>query len=160
MERVARSILFDRIGGRVACHYISAKCNELLCVTIDGLLSEVCGSNNSGLSMNKRISIIKNILEKDMQSKLSVSVIAQEYNISPRRVNKEFEERYGVSIQDYRTMVRLSRSVHLLLSTTMPLKMIAHEVGYDHASNFCMAFKKHYGYTPKEIRRTQPQNGD
>ncbi|WP_192249289.1 helix-turn-helix domain-containing protein [Mesorhizobium caraganae] len=74
--------------------------------------------------------------------------------LASRSVNKAFADRYGINAHDYRTMVRLSKAVELLVKTTMPLKMIAYEVGYDYASNFCLAFKKHYGYTPKEIRRS------
>lgn len=160
MEKVARSILFNRVGQCVAHHYISAKCSELLCVTIDSISSDDSANRDHMYSMSDRMTLIKNLLEQDLQSKLSINDIAQEYDVPPRRVNKEFEEHYGINIQSYRTMVRLSKSVQLLLSSAMPLKKIAHEVGYDHASNFCIAFKKHYGHTPKEIRRNQFQGDE
>ncbi|WP_287346129.1 AraC family transcriptional regulator [Mesorhizobium sp.] len=101
--------------------------------------------------MDEKLDHIKNILGSDLQNKLSICKLAEEFNITSRSVNKAFADRYGIN-PDYRTMMRLSKAVDLLVKTEMPLKMIAYEVGYDYASNFCLAFKKHYGYTPKEIR--------
>ncbi|WP_196815375.1 AraC family transcriptional regulator [Mesorhizobium sp. L2C084A000] len=153
MERVARSIVFAQIGQRFVHHFNSAKSDELLCVTLDNIVLRNHAKFDFALSMGDRLDRIKNLLDCDLHSKISIRKIAEEYSISHRRLNNDFEERYSINIQDYRTMVRLSKSVQLLVSTKKPLKIIAHEVGYDHASNFCIAFKKHYGHTPKDVRR-------
>ncbi|RWX59632.1 AraC family transcriptional regulator [Mesorhizobium sp. M2A.F.Ca.ET.039.01.1.1] len=154
MEKVARSVIFRSIGQRFVHHYISAKANELLCITLDNIISSVYSRSGAALSMGEKLERIKNILDGDLQSKIPICNIAEEFDIPSRIINKAFADRYGINAQDYRTMVRLSKAVDLLLKTDMPLKMVAYHIGYDYASNFCMAFKKHYGYTPKEIRRT------
>ncbi|MER9396483.1 MULTISPECIES: AraC family transcriptional regulator [unclassified Mesorhizobium] len=154
MEKIARSVIFRSIGQRFVHHYVSAKAKELLCITLDSLISQDWVKSTTVLSMNEQLEYIKNIIDSDLQGKLPICKLAEELNISRRSVNKAFADRYGINTHDYRTMVRLSKAVDLLVKTTMPLKMIAYEVGYDYASNFCLAFKKHYGFTPKEIRRS------
>ncbi|MES0020901.1 helix-turn-helix transcriptional regulator [Mesorhizobium sp. M0036] len=152
MEKIARSVIFRSIGQRFVHHYVSAKANELLCITLDNIISLRCLKSDAVLSMGEKLEHIKNILDGGLHHKLSICKIAEEFNIPSRSFNKAFADRYGINAHDYRTMVRLSKAVDLLVKTEMPLKMIAYEIGYDHASNFCLAFKKHYGYTPKEIR--------
>ncbi|MBP1884778.1 helix-turn-helix transcriptional regulator [Sinorhizobium mexicanum] len=154
MEKVARSVIFRSIGQHFVHHYVSAKAKELLCITLDKLLSPRFVKADTALGMDERMERLKNTFDVELKSKLPICKLAEEFNISSRSVNKAFADRYGINASDYRAMVRLSKAVDLLVNTTMPLKMIAYEVGYDHASNFCLAFKKHYGYTPKEIRRS------
>ncbi|RUW19714.1 helix-turn-helix transcriptional regulator [Mesorhizobium sp. M1E.F.Ca.ET.041.01.1.1] len=152
MEKIARSVIFRSISQRFVHHYVSAKANELLCITLDNMISLGCIKSGAALSMSEKLDHIKNVLDGDLQNKLSICKLAEELNIPSRCFNKAFADRYGINAHDYRTMVRLSKAVDLLANTEMPLKMIAYEIGYGHASNFCLAFKKHYGYTPKEIR--------
>jgi AraC-like DNA-binding protein len=46
----------------------------------------------------------------------------------------------------------MHRAHHMLTSTALPLKQIAHELGYNHTSNFCLAFKRNFGITPRQAR--------
>ncbi|PDT78661.1 AraC family transcriptional regulator [Sinorhizobium sp. BJ1] len=153
MQKIARSVIFRSIGQRFVHHYVSAKARELLCITLDKVMSSEYVKPGCR-SIDEKLEQIKNIFDSDLQNKLPICTIADELEIPSRSLNKAFADRYGINAHDYRALVRLSKAVDLLVKTEMPLKMIAYEVGYDHASNFCLAFKKHYGYTPREIRKS------
>jgi AraC-like DNA-binding protein len=47
----------------------------------------------------------------------------------------------------------MARARMLLEAGNLPLKQVAFEVGYSHASNFCTAFKRHFGKPPKSLLR-------
>jgi len=40
----------------------------------------------------------------------------------------------------------------MLEQTALPVKQIAHQVGYENVSHFYHLFEDYYGKTPKEIR--------
>ena len=54
----------------------------------------------------------------------------------------------GEQIQEY----RLQQSIHLLLSSHLSIRQIAHEVGYDDPYYFSRLFKKRFGFSPKHMR--------
>ena len=46
----------------------------------------------------------------------------------------------------------MMKAAEMLTSTDMPMKQIAFEVGYNHTSNFSIAFKRRFGMTPGQVR--------
>lgn len=148
---VARSMMFSNVDDVLLHAYLAAKASELLCLSLNQLLA-FSKSSVEGLSLGCRLAQIKSTLETDLQSDVSLVELAEKYALPKRRLNSLFESVYGISIKDYSSIVRMERSVYLLTHTNMRLKQIAFEVGYGHASNFCFAFKRHFGETPKSVR--------
>ncbi|RGH37913.1 AraC family transcriptional regulator [Firmicutes bacterium AM41-5BH] len=58
----------------------------------------------------------------------------------------------GKSFQQYLIEVRMNYAKQLLEQTTLPVKQIAQQVGYENVSHFYHLFEKYYGKTPKEVR--------
>ncbi|RKQ23759.1 AraC family transcriptional regulator [Mediterraneibacter sp. gm002] len=58
----------------------------------------------------------------------------------------------GKSFQQYLIEVRMKYAKQLLEQTTLPVKQIAQQVGYENVSHFYHLFEKYYGKTPKEVR--------
>ena len=55
----------------------------------------------------------------------------------------------------------MQHAMRLLRDQHMRIGLVAEAVGYTHQTTFASAFKKHFGYRPKEIRRlpVPPPNG-
>ena len=47
---------------------------------------------------------------------------------------------------------RLSRAVEQLITTDLPIKTIADDLGYRRPFDFARAFRKRYGFTPSRFR--------
>lgn len=60
----------------------------------------------------------------------------------------------GKSFQEYVIDIRMKYARQLLEQTTLPVKQIAHQVGYENISHFYHLFERHYKKTPMEIRKT------
>ena len=70
-------------------------------------------------------------------------------------VRREFQTSFCVTVPEFISRLRLKRAYDAVLTTDQPLKLISYEVGYQHTSNFCNAFKRLYGRTPTDLRRAR-----
>lgn len=156
IEIAARTMLEPRVHPLLLQSYISAKAEELLCLTFEMFLNR----DRDRVSVNAKHHAIaanaKRMLETSVPKIVTIEHVAAKLDISQRLLNQAFREEYGVSIHCYATKVRMSFANDMLQLTDRPLKQIAYEAGYNHASNFCIAFKNYFGYTPTEVRKTTP----
>lgn len=63
-----------------------------------------------------------------------------------------FREYTGISPIKYMHKIRIEKAQSLLLTTNMPVKAIAYEMGYNDEYHFSRLFKKHTGLSPKNFR--------
>ncbi len=67
-----------------------------------------------------------------------------------RKLNAE-----GTSLQKVKDNTRLSLALHLLQSSQLSIGIIADKCGYQSQSRFTNWFKKRFGLTPSELRKTK-----
>ena len=79
---------------------------------------------------------------------LSVSSIAEHFNMSVSYTSKTFKKLTGVGLLNYIHQVRLKNAKELLESKLYSVKEIAVMVGYNDASSFIRTFKKYEGISP------------
>ena len=79
--------------------------------------------------------------------------IAKKYGVSPAKMNQAFFEKYGQSIYNFLSNQRLKQAHYGLLKTDIPMKTIAHKIGYSHVNHFITAFKNKFGVTPGSLRK-------
>jgi AraC-like DNA-binding protein len=65
---------------------------------------------------------------------------------------ERFREAFGRTAIDSLREIRLRRAAHLLTATDLPVKTIAHQVGFDSRSYFSRAFKDFVGVDPAGFR--------
>lgn len=68
-------------------------------------------------------------------------------------VAKEFKRHMGCSVMNYLTSVKLNYARDLLQNTELTTMEISSRIGFDSLSHFNHSFKKHFGYTPSEVRK-------
>ncbi|CAN4265726.1 DNA binding HTH domain, AraC-type [Methylophilaceae bacterium] len=82
----------------------------------------------------------------------TLTKLGQQFGMSPARLNKEFAAKYGESIYSFVANLRLSQAHEALISSDVPMKTLAHKIGYSHVNNFIIAFKNKFGVTPGSLR--------
>ncbi len=82
----------------------------------------------------------------------SLVSLAQTFNLPAKRLNAAFSETYGQTIFAFITAHRLDLARHALLETDVPMKALAHKLGYSHVNNFITAFQKRFGQSPGSLR--------
>ena len=64
-----------------------------------------------------------------------------------------FKQKYGITVVDYLTELRIDESKKLLLETDMTVSEIADETGFSDTSYFSKVFLKTVGVSPSCYRR-------
>ncbi|MGH9958873.1 MAG: helix-turn-helix domain-containing protein [Pyrinomonadaceae bacterium] len=99
--------------------------------------------------VEKAISIIKNVLSKD----LPISELARTVNLSPSHLRRLFKTTFGLTTTRYIRSLRLERAKGLLETTLLTVKEIGSECGLKDESHFVQNFKAVHGLTPLRYRR-------
>lgn len=101
---------------------------------------------------NDQLARINWSLETTDFAELSPSRVARDCEMSLPRLREAYRRTTGQSLRDAIEQARQKSACSLLTMTGRPLKVIAHQLGFAHASAFCYWFKKSVGLTPSEFR--------
>ncbi len=87
------------------------------------------------------------------RERITVTDLANKTSLSPRQLNRKFNDAFGMSAQDFLTKTRIQTSSDALLNTASSIAEIAHQFGFCDQSAFTQAFRKHTGITPLKFRK-------
>ena len=102
----------------------------------------------------KIVSEIHDYFLNHISEDITVEQMADKYKLSHVSLNKYFRVMYGDTIHKYMQNYRMGFAAKELAKSTKSVAEIAALVGYDNQSKFSGAFKKKYGMTPLEYRRS------
>lgn len=100
----------------------------------------------------RRVVRVRNVIENQLQHRLSVAELAEECSISPRHLSRIFKQSTGMTVGEYISHTRLARAKELLENEDMLVKTVGWECGFDSPAAFTAAFRKATGYSPQEFR--------
>lgn len=101
-------------------------------------------------------SLAENVYEfiyENFLKNLSITQIADHFNISRNYLFKICKEYYGQSPKNMIQELRMNQAVQLLRGSKMQIKEIANIVGYKDAFSFSKMFSQYYNYSPSEFRQ-------
>ena len=96
---------------------------------------------------------IKRHIDDNYSEPVTIDSICGLFFCSRTGAMASFKKKYGVSIVEHLTKVRIHAASRLLLNTQSPIGKIAAKCGYTDPNYFCKVFLKHCGLTPTEYRR-------
>ncbi len=100
----------------------------------------------------KTVDYIYQLLDKHQ---LDVNTLADRLCMSPRQLQRKLVALTGDSPASYILTLKMKKARHLLESNPeLTIEDIAERCGFEHATNFYSAFKKKYGVTPMDYRRS------
>lgn len=114
--------------------------------------------HRTGISNPKLLAAIAH-MEAYLESPLPVAEIAEAVNISPRQLERLFQDFMKITPARYYLDLRLQRAKLLLEQTAMPVLQIAVATGFTSAAHFAKSYKSAFGRTPREARRTKTSGG-
>ena len=85
-------------------------------------------------------------------TELTPAKIAADCRMALPRLREAFRSTTGRSLREQIDEERMKMARKLLEEPSLPLKVIAYELGYSHVSAFCYSFKCATGLTPTEYR--------
>jgi AraC-like DNA-binding protein len=84
---------------------------------------------------------------------LTLPELAGEFSISDFTLKRLFRKHLHTSVHQYIRERRLTQASKLLITSRMPVKQIAAEVGFKYRNAFDAAFKKHFSMSPGQFRK-------
>ncbi|MCO4787282.1 MAG: AraC family transcriptional regulator [Marinomonas atlantica] len=107
--------------------------------------------------MNKkykaRIARAVQYIESNLANKISLADVASVSHFSDYHFHRIFTGMVGETVNDYIVRRRLECAANLLIfRTELSVTQIALENGFSSTANFSKAIKRHFGFSPSEIR--------
>jgi AraC-like DNA-binding protein len=146
------NLLHNPVDPRLAKAYISAKSTEIVCLSLNTLLGDGDFLSRQDVAQ-VRLDRVKSLIDANIINPPSLCDMAAAFGVSAHDLSNEIRLGTGNNLGQYITNRRMARARMLLEAGNLPLKQVAFEVGYSHASNFCTAFKRHFGKPPKSLLR-------
>lgn len=135
--------------------FLRAKSYEILCLLLQSLLDSE-NSPEFAVSLSRshvrRITEAREYLKKSYAQPPAIPALARMVGVNRTKMKSGFKELFGCTIYEYVLKCRMERARELLLKGDRQIAWIAEEVGYAYPANFTHAFKKYFGYLPKNIR--------
>lgn len=92
-------------------------------------------------------------IDKNLQSNISLSLLAEKAHVSPAHFSRVFKEITGIGVTVYLNKKRTYKAKELLWKTDYPVSHIAELSGFDSTPHFYRTFKKFIGTTPSGYRK-------
>lgn len=129
------------------------------------LFSVVLGATRDALAMAEgrgvraaRLQAIRSDIAANLcDPTLTVTAVADRHRVTPRYVHKLFEAE-GLTFSEFLLGLRLARAHRTLADprlVSLAISSVAYQVGFGDLSHFNRAFRRIYGATPSEVRRTR-----
>jgi AraC-like DNA-binding protein len=101
----------------------------------------------------KAVRKAQKLITKDFRVHYRIPEIASKVKLNEYRLKYIFRYLYKESIYQYQMTARLDRGKWLLQHTKKSMDEIAKAIGYLYLTSFITAFRKHFGYTPRSVKR-------
>jgi AraC-like DNA-binding protein len=127
--------------------------NNLFILVISELVNIFGHEMNKKMDTPSQFSIIPVLkyIETNFKSS-TLENTAQFFNINPNYLTTLLKQHTGYSYKELILQQKMKATQKLLINTDMPIKEIAHAVGYDNLTFFYKKFKEHFHCLPKEYR--------
>jgi YesN/AraC family two-component response regulator len=113
--------------------------------------SLTCSAANSN-QVSRHILEITEYINENYDQDLTLSLIAQKFNLSRYYLCKLFSRTTGFSLTEYLHNVRIKEAKLLLANSNLRISEIAERTGYNDVTYFCRVFKKLMGMSPVKYR--------
>ena len=113
------------------------------------MLKEMIKAQNEQL-----IEMISNYVDIHMHERIYVEDICRALDISRTQLYEETKQYTNGGIASFIKIKRLNKAKELVTGTSMSVSEISDKTGFSDYNYFLRVFKKHYGISPKKMRKT------
>ena len=96
------------------------------------------------------------LMREKVREKINIYNLATSMNLSEHYFIKKFKKKYGITPYSFFMQMKLESAFNELIKGKK-IKEVAHEFGYSDQAHFNRLLKKHYGYTPMEVKNIKQE---
>lgn len=130
---------------------------HLTALIFNAVFSALFPENKASSSLSApraHISAIEDFINLNYCKKITLSHVARHVYLSTKQVSRIIEREYGMGFSDLITTKRLDSAQALLANTNLSITQIAAEVFPDSPTYFYSLFKRKYGMSPLNYRKS------
>ncbi len=154
MKSIIQEILDCPFENHLKKLYVESKAIELLLLQLDQFSK--CTQTKETFKLRNddrdRLHQLKEMIEQNPNAQHSLKELAQLVGINEFKLKKGFKTLFGHTVFGYINQVRLEQAKQLLGDPRLNINEISYLTGYKYPQHFTNAFKKQYGYLPKDWR--------
>lgn len=98
---------------------------------------------------------VKNFILNHLNENHSLGELAQIVGTNEYTLKKEFKELFGTTVFGFWSDAKMDNAQKLLAETTTDIKEISEIIGYKNPQHFSTAFKRKFGITPSQFRKSR-----
>jgi AraC-like DNA-binding protein len=92
-------------------------------------------------------------MEENLSQRMDLEMLCDRFFVSKNTLYRAFRDRFGTTVNQYLTDLRIERAKHLLTDAEMTIAEVAIAVGIEDYHYFCRVFTRHAGIAPGAFRR-------
>ncbi len=111
--------------------------------------------NSYPICDNKRNNLTELLkyIDINYDQEIDIQMLADKFNFSYGHLSRLFKRQFGTTIKQYIMSIRLDRSMHDLVHTSMTITQISIKHGFYNTKSFRKEFKSKYDVTPYNYRK-------
>lgn len=109
-------------------------------------------AHSADTHLHRSVAAAIRLMEDHIADPLSLTQLARLSGVSPRQLQRHFQDDFGHPIAQHYSALRLAKAAAYLQQTRLSIIEIATLVGFSNQSNFARAFRGHYGVSPRARR--------
>lgn len=149
IQRIANNFFIKNgIYGLYFSHYRKPVNDSQLINIISELLDQL-----KSKAYEEPIEIAINYIKKHINKPPSLIEVAEFSYFNPNYFSEYFKEKTGETFSDYLKRARILKAKELLLDTSINIKVISEQTGYQDVRYFRKVFKSAVGLSPNEYRK-------
>lgn len=131
--------------------YIESKIYELIALSHHSLDNE---KENTSLSTNdvEKIKFAAQLIRDNINNPDTIVRLARKVGVNQTKLKEGFKTVFGNTVFGYLQEIRMNKAKYYLVDTSLSIQEISHLSGYQNVSNFSIAFKRIFGYSPNKLR--------
>jgi AraC-like DNA-binding protein len=142
--------------------FLEAKSHEIVCSVLHQLASGG-RTHRMGLKVSardvSRLHEARDLLMDHFPRPPSIPDLARRIGINQTKLKASFKAVFGLTIYDFIQKCRMERASELVSNSQLSIAEVAYAVGFEYPANFTHAYKRYYGYLPRQVRRSQEVPG-
>lgn len=111
-------------------------------------------------SLSKITNKILLLVRSDYRRSLSLTAIAESFNMSSKYIGRVFLKDTGMRFTEYLMAYRMLEARKLIQGTNEKISVIAAMVGYSQLNNFYTHFRNYFGVSPSSLRNFDTAKGE
>lgn len=135
---------------------ITARLGRMWCLLLEHRAEGGRGGSGQRLHSNAAAQAILSYLHQHYGERITLEEIAKSVSFSPSECCRLFKRVTGQTIFSYLQSYRLAHSAQLLRHGALSVSQIAYESGFCSTSYFIEVFKRSFGVTPHQFRKSAP----